>query len=401
MLMKCPECELNVSDKALSCPHCGYPLVKQPRQVRKTKRRKRLPNGFGQISEIKDHNLRKPFRAMITVGKTPTGRPISRILKPEGYFETYNDAYAALMEYRRHPYDLDENMTVKELFERWFEKTDKSRQIKSAWNYCNSLYDMNVRNVRTKHIKYAIEEGTFEYRGEIRTPSMDTKTKMKTVLNKLFDEAVASDLIENNPARKYILSNRDDKSNNQPVNGHIIFTDEELDVLWKKQDCLDVQTILFQVYTGWRPQEIGWIEMSNVDIENWSIIGGSKTEAGINRVVPVHQKIRGIVKNAYDTATAHNSKYLFYCEDSINSSTNRLTYDKYRYRFDKVIRDLELNPKHRPHDPRKMFITMAKKYKMDDFAIKRIVGHRIDDITERVYTERDLEWLMEEMHKIP
>ncbi|MEQ2827819.1 MAG: zinc-ribbon domain-containing protein [Anaerobutyricum hallii] len=25
-LIKCPECELQVSDKALSCPHCGFPL---------------------------------------------------------------------------------------------------------------------------------------------------------------------------------------------------------------------------------------------------------------------------------------------------------------------------------------------------------------------------------------
>lgn len=25
-LIKCPECQLQVSDKALSCPHCGYPI---------------------------------------------------------------------------------------------------------------------------------------------------------------------------------------------------------------------------------------------------------------------------------------------------------------------------------------------------------------------------------------
>ena len=25
-LIKCPECELQVSDKAITCPHCGYPL---------------------------------------------------------------------------------------------------------------------------------------------------------------------------------------------------------------------------------------------------------------------------------------------------------------------------------------------------------------------------------------
>ena len=26
MLVKCPECELQVSDKAPACPHCGYPM---------------------------------------------------------------------------------------------------------------------------------------------------------------------------------------------------------------------------------------------------------------------------------------------------------------------------------------------------------------------------------------
>ena len=26
MLMPCPECALNVSDKAIYCPHCGFPL---------------------------------------------------------------------------------------------------------------------------------------------------------------------------------------------------------------------------------------------------------------------------------------------------------------------------------------------------------------------------------------
>ncbi|WP_366525888.1 zinc-ribbon domain-containing protein, partial [uncultured Parasutterella sp.] len=26
MLIKCPECELQVSDKAATCPHCGYPM---------------------------------------------------------------------------------------------------------------------------------------------------------------------------------------------------------------------------------------------------------------------------------------------------------------------------------------------------------------------------------------
>ena len=109
MLLKCPECELQISDKATFCPHCGYPIQPdiKPRKPRnKNNKRKRLPNGFGQISQIKNRNLRNPYRAMVTVGKTSTGRPICKPLKPESYFPTYNDAYAALVEYNKNPYDL-------------------------------------------------------------------------------------------------------------------------------------------------------------------------------------------------------------------------------------------------------------------------------------------------------
>ena len=117
MLLKCSECELQVSDKAISCPHCGYPLQPSvtPRKIRKTNKRRRLPNGFGQISEIKNRNLRNSFRAMVTVGKTSTGRPICNPLKPESYFQTYNEAYMALVEYNKSPYDLEPAMTVQQL----------------------------------------------------------------------------------------------------------------------------------------------------------------------------------------------------------------------------------------------------------------------------------------------
>ena len=43
---------------------------------------------------------------------------------------------------------------------------------------------------------------------------------------------------------------------------------------------------------------------------------------------------------------------------------------------------------------------MAKKCKIDEYALKNIVGNRISDITEKVYTERDMEWLKEEMNKV-
>ena len=163
MLIKCPECELQVSDKATFCPHCGYPMQPdvRPRKPRsKNNKRRRLPNGFGQISEIKNRNLRNPFRAMVTVGKTPEGKPICKPLKPESYFPTYNDAYAALVEYNKNPYDLEPAITAKELYEKWTEeyfktlKNDSSaRAVDSAWAYCSSVYDMRVIDIRARHVK--------------------------------------------------------------------------------------------------------------------------------------------------------------------------------------------------------------------------------------------------------
>ena len=51
----------------------------------------------------------------------------------------------------------------------------------------------------------------------------------------------------------------------------------------------------------------------------------------------------------------------------------KLTYDKYAHRFKKAIEQLNLNPEHRPHDPRNTFITRAKKAGVDE-CIKRNGG---------------------------
>ena len=76
------------------------------------------------------------------------------------------------------------------------------------------------------------------------------------------------------------------------------------------------------------------------------------------------------------------------------------TVKLFRERRNKIIEVLELNPEHRPHDPRKQFVTICKKYKVDEYTIKRIVGHAIDDITEKIYTDRDKNWLINEVKKI-
>ena len=127
---------------------------------------------------------------------------------------------------------------------------------------------------------------------------------------------------------------------------------------------------------------------------------GMKTSAGKQRMVPIHSKIKDLVKQNYDKAITLNSPWLFNDKGETYSGSYKITYDKYKYRFNKIMEALDLNPEHRPHDPRKTFITRCKKANVDEFALKEMVGHSIRDITESTYTERDLEWLRTDLEKM-
>lgn len=410
MIIKCIECGLQVSDKAILCPHCGFPM--QPNAVgkytRKKKGRPKLPNGFGQISEIKNRNLRNRFRVMVTVGKTSEGKPISKLLKPNAYFKTYNEAYEALVEYNKNPYDLNtSSITMTELYEKWSKEylktvaTSNVRSIQSAWNYCSVLYEMRVADVRAKHLKKCIDGASREGKGKIIQASANTKSRIKSIFNLLFDYANENDLVEKNYARTFNVSDKILKEVEEVKRGHISFTDKEMEILWKNVDKIPyVDVILIQCYSGWRPQELGLIELNRVDLNNWVFAGGMKTDAGMNRLVPIHSKIRPLIKKRYEEAININSKYLINCTDSQRKNDIKMTYDKYRHRFRSIRDKLNLNPEHRAHDPRKQFITMAKRYNLDEYAIKYIAGHRISDITEKIYTDRTVQWLKDEMEKI-
>lgn len=151
---------------------------------------------------------------------------------------------------------------------------------------------------------------------------------------------------------------------------------------------------------GWRPQELATLRLDEVNLDKWYMQAGMKTDAGKQRIVPIHSRIKVLVQRNYDFALSIGSDYLLNDKGQTHAGSWKLTYDKYAKRFDKVIAALELNPEHRPHDPRMTFITTAKKMEMDEYSVKRLVGHKIEDITEATYTDRDIEWLRKDIEKL-
>lgn len=386
MLITCKECELPVSDKALSCPHCGIPLKENIKPRTSHRRRMRLPNGFGQITELKGRNLRKPFRAMVTVGKSSTGKPICKLLEPEAYFETYNDAYLALAEYNKSPYDFDKVLTVKELYDAWskeyFEKLKSSasiRTITSAWAKCTSLYDYKARDIRAYHIKDVMKN----------CDSENIRNRVKSLFNLMLDYAVEHEICDKNYARDFNVEAVEAKKE------HISFTKEEMDKLWDSTSIPFVNIILIQCYMGWRPQELCELKLENIDLVAKTVMGGMKTKAGTDRVVPIHSKILNIITRMKSLSESLGATTLV-CDNE----GGKLTYDKYYKKFMKQMEELDFPKEHRPHDPRKQFVTMCKNAGVDEYAIKYMVGHVIDDITEKIYTNREEGWLAKEIEKI-
>ncbi len=412
-LIKCPECELQVSDKALSCPHCGYPLKESTEQKRRsTPKRMRLPNGFGSITELKARNLRNPFWVRICVGKTHYGRPILKALKPKSMFRTYNEAYQALVEYNKNPYDLDNDMTVQELYDKWtdqyFQECSDAyqRSVTSVWSYCSSIYGMRAKDVRARHLKGCMEDGyRIEYRGKHKGEkiyaSAGVKSRMKSVFNLMFDYALEYEIVDRNYARTFEISDDISKEIESNKKDHIAFTDDEMKILWDNVGKVKyVDWILMQCYMGWRPQELATLRLDEINLDEWYMQAGMKTDAGKQRIVPIHSKVRELLKTNYEFAVSIGSEYLLNDKGQTHSGSWKLTYDKYANRFKKAIKELNLNPDHRPHDPRKTFITRCKKAKVDEYALKEMVGHSIKDITESTYTVRDVEWLREDLEKM-
>ena len=69
-----------------------------------------------------------------------------------------------------------------------------------------------------------------------------------------------------------------------------------------------------------------------------------KTDAGKQRIVPIHSKIQSLVKKNYDYAVEIGSEYLLNDKGQTHAGSWKLTYDKYANRFKKVIDELKLDP---------------------------------------------------------
>jgi len=346
----------------------------------------RLPNGYGSVYKLSGKR-RKPWivrRTKEIIYNEETNKP-KQLYEIIGYYDTKPKALQALAKYNEDPYDLhSDSITFSELYDKWSEEhfagivPSARRTWKSAYTYCKPLYDLKMKEIRVAHLESAITTASV---GD------NTKVRMKSMFNLMYRYALRHEVVDKDYAK---LCNS--VKNDSPKRENIPFTDNEISKLWNNSSVPFVDMILIGIYSGWRPQELAILNTADIDIDNKTMFGGIKTDAGRNRYVPIHPCLLQLVKNRYNK----DNISLFNDEDGQQGTS--MTYDKYRTRFNKVMSRFGM--KHHPHETRHTFITMAKSVGMDEYILKLIVGHSIEDITEKVYTHRTMEQLQEEIYKI-
>lgn len=133
------------------------------------------------------------------------------------------------------------------------------------------------------------------------------------------------------------------------------------------------------------------IETTNSNIEERYCIGGEKTTAGKNRVIPIHKDTKQFYEKYYNP----ENKYL------LTMDGKKISYSTYiRKIWNPIMEELQMN--HTPHECRHFCITSLDKVGVPRRITKRIVGH-LDynggDITDR-YSHTSIQELIEAIDKI-
>lgn len=347
----------------------------------------KLPNGYGSVYRLKGQR-RNPYMVVLTQGYTNTSIGLKRMRIILGYYSTKKEALIALTNYHENPYDIkSEKITFEELYERWSESHFKTlsnkssiRTYKAAFNHSKPLHKMRFKDIRVNHLEKTIQSAEV---GDA------TKSRMKSMYNLMFRYALKYDIVEKNYAELCNSVKVERKHIKVP------FSIDEVNLLWKNVDHIPfVDMILVGIYSGFRPIELTMLKTEDIHLNEGYMIGGTKTNAGTNRIVPIHPMIEKIIEKRCN----EKNEYLFSDYNIFEHTVCPLTYEKYRGRFEKVMK--ALNIRHTPHETRHTFITQANYCQVNEYILKKIIGHEVRDITERVYTHRSIDNLKQEIAKI-
>lgn len=343
---------------------------------------KRRMKGNGSVYRLSE-NRRKPWIAAIQIGTDNiTGKPIKETKtfetkeQAETWLDTYNLQRKGVITSSDIAVSTKHNKkcpTVDDIWDK-INISNKSNSTKRAYEWA---YDKlsSIHKMRMKDVNLHTLQPLFD-KLENQQFSKTSMNHVKVVLSLIFDYAIKYDYIEKNYAQ-YV---KFDSNHQKEVKS--AYTHEDIHELFKYDEDIVIQFILISIYTGMRGGEILALKKENIHLEEGYMIGGLKTNNGIDRIIPIHDCIKPYVINFMD------SKYL------------GMTYSGFKYHFDTTMKKLGME-NFTIHSGRHTFATLANEYELNEYLTKKIMGHSSNDLTKDVYTHATTDRLISEVNKLP
>lgn len=267
--------------------------------------------------------------------------------------------------------------TFREVYEDFYRykfERDKSKvyskssqySIRAAFKNCAALHDKPFRSLRHDDLQNVVDCCPLGY-GSLELIVM--------LFNQMYSYADIYELCDKDYS-KHVKVNMQDNTKHGKA-----FTDQELRVLWRHTDNEVIEFLLIMCYSGFRISAYKTLE---IHLKARYFLGGVKTAAGKNRIVPIHPAILPLVQKR------------------LKRSGQLLTESPgtFRQKMYTELDKLHLN-RHTPHDCRHTFSALCEKYKVHENDRKRMLGHSFGgDITNQVYGHREIEELRHEIEKI-
>ncbi len=342
------------------------------------------PNGFGTVTKLSGKR-RKPWIAKVTVGfDSETGKQIQKSI---GTFETRADAMKQLSLYQvskksknlalemdyTNAREIQKKTKISHTFEECVrgaierEKDGKSaswmNSRKASIGFLSDLMANNIDEITIDDVQN-IFDSTTQY-------SLSYLNTCKVTCSMAFRYAIMKKWIRpEDDFMKYIRV----KSKASRKTVHMPFTMNEIKSIMVNEDII-CKTIMVYLLTGCRASEL--LDVS--EIHDDYIVCGLKTESGKFRKIPIHSIIKPYYKDV-----------LSYLSDKKYLNLKRAFYRQMK----------KMNISHTLHDTRYTFATLGKEYGMKPSAVKKIMGHKLQDLTDDVYTHESIKYLKNEIEKI-
>lgn len=366
-MQNCIKCGKALPDGAEFCCWCGK---KQTTVKRKSRKR---ANKQGSVYKLSNPNLSRPWCAALPARYDEQKNKTQQIL---GYYKTKTEALNALNAAVSSDISVEKiNYTLSHVYNEWSEQHYRNlsnsaiANYKSAWNYMKPYYKSKMRDLRATDIQTCIDKAVEDGRARA------TCEKIRNLYSQLCKHSMSIDIITQNYSQFLVLPPQDKEDK-------IPFTIDEMKKI-EAEGSDTAKIILIMIFTGLRIGELFDMKKENVYLDDTPprLIGGKKTEAGTNRIIPIHSHIIEIIRHFMDK----KGDYLI-----SNTKGNRKNEKNFREReYYPLLKSLGIEKK-TPHCTRHTFATELQAAGAKEEDLIKVIGHADYSTTTENYVHQDI-----------